>query len=227
MSLIADGILILTCLTTAVYCYILSRRLTRLSNTDEGIGQQIAQLNGALEETHGAVKEIRTNSKAASEKLAREVAAARKTAKQLSRLLAESQKQVHRSYQAEPAPAMSPEAPKAKVPEVAPEKNDDLSGLPSLEDDPTLDTEELELEDDAASEQNLRDVLNEPDGAQQLGFLPDVDLVDDDSATSETLDDDEFDGLLPRRASISDDEFDDTDDPVATGNLMKVERMAL
>ena len=38
MSLIADGVLIATCLTTAVYCLVLSRRLKRLSATDDGIG---------------------------------------------------------------------------------------------------------------------------------------------------------------------------------------------
>ncbi len=37
ITLIADGILIATCLTTAIYCVVLSRRLRRLSNTDDGL----------------------------------------------------------------------------------------------------------------------------------------------------------------------------------------------
>ena len=58
MSLIADGVLIATCLTTAIYCLVLSRRLKRLTSTDDGIGQQILRLNKVLEETKAAVADI-------------------------------------------------------------------------------------------------------------------------------------------------------------------------
>lgn len=78
MSLIADGLLIATCLTTAVYCLVLSRRLRRLSDTGDGIGQQIVRLNTVLEETRVSVGEIRATAKAASDQLAREIAAAKR-----------------------------------------------------------------------------------------------------------------------------------------------------
>ena len=78
MSLIADGLLIATCLTTALYCLVLSRRLRRLSDTGDGLGQQIVRLNTLLEETRVSVGEIRATARTASDQLAREIAAAKR-----------------------------------------------------------------------------------------------------------------------------------------------------
>lgn len=88
MSLIADGLLIATCLTTALYCLVLSRRLKRLSSTDEGVGQQILRLNTALQETKATVSEIRSTAAAASSDLERDIEAAKRQSNQLQMQIA-------------------------------------------------------------------------------------------------------------------------------------------
>ena len=55
MQLIADGLLLATALTAALYCIVLSRRLRRLTDAQSGIGTQIRELTRVLEETRGAV----------------------------------------------------------------------------------------------------------------------------------------------------------------------------
>lgn len=55
MELMADGLLIATALTAALYCIVLSRRLKRLSSTEEGLGGQIVALNGAVEDRKSVV----------------------------------------------------------------------------------------------------------------------------------------------------------------------------
>ena len=86
MSLIADGLLIAACLTMAAYCMVLSRRLRRLSSTEDGIGRQILQFDQALEETRAAMNELRDGSRRASERLSREIAQARKLSADLAAL---------------------------------------------------------------------------------------------------------------------------------------------
>ncbi|MEO0623488.1 MAG: hypothetical protein AAF183_14830 [Pseudomonadota bacterium] len=85
MDLIADGLFIATALTAALYCFVLSRRLRRLSDAETGIGSQIHALNKALEETRSGlsetrrgVAEARASVRNASESLAVEVEAARR-----------------------------------------------------------------------------------------------------------------------------------------------------
>ena len=92
MSLIADGLLIATCLTTALYCLVLSRRLKRLSSTDEGVGQQILRLNTALKETKAAVAEIRSTASAASGELESHIEAAKRQSNQLQMQIARALK---------------------------------------------------------------------------------------------------------------------------------------
>ena len=88
LSLIADGVLIAACLTTAIYCLVLSRRLRRLSQTDDGIGQQIIRLNSALEETKSAVAEMKSATRAASENLTRDIDLAKHQGSQLQKQIA-------------------------------------------------------------------------------------------------------------------------------------------
>lgn len=84
MDLIADGLLIATALTAALYCLVLSRRLRRLTDAQSGVGAQIGELSRVLEETRAAVAETRHNlsesrasARNAGDALAREVAGAR------------------------------------------------------------------------------------------------------------------------------------------------------
>lgn len=91
MQLIADGLLIATALTAALYCLVLSRRLRRLTDAEAGIGTQIHALNKALEETRAGLQETRrgiaearASAGNAREALAGEVAAARREAEALA-----------------------------------------------------------------------------------------------------------------------------------------------
>jgi len=59
MDLIADGLLVATALTAALYCLVLSRRLRRLIDTRSGLGAKIQELNTVLEQTRAALNETR------------------------------------------------------------------------------------------------------------------------------------------------------------------------
>jgi len=92
MELIADGLLIATALTAALYCVILGRRLRRLTDAETGIATQIMALNKALDETRAAladtrrgVTEARGSARGTTDALAREVAAARQAAAEIER----------------------------------------------------------------------------------------------------------------------------------------------
>lgn len=108
MELIADGLLIATALTAALYCLVLSRRLRNLSDSGSGIGAQIEALDRALNETRGAlaetregVGELRASAKSSLAKLARESALATDLASRLESGAARAEATMQRLYQAE------------------------------------------------------------------------------------------------------------------------------
>ncbi len=59
MELIADGLLIAAAATAALYCWVLSRRLTALRNLDKGLGGAIASLSTQVEETRASLSEAK------------------------------------------------------------------------------------------------------------------------------------------------------------------------
>ncbi len=171
MSLIADGLLVATCLTAAIYCFVLSRRLRRLTSTEDGLGQQLLQFNAALAETRAAVKEMRGSAKSASERLAREIAQSKKVAASLERIVVEAEKLLDRRDDYDLPPREEADEPKEDTsraemdpPQVveevnAPDENTDLPDVDDLE----IDESELELDDKP-------DV--ESAGEERLGFIP-------------------------------------------------------
>jgi len=232
MALIADGLLIATCFTTAIYCFVLSRRLRRLSNTEVGIGRQIKALNKALEETRGALGEIRTTAGGASERLARDVATAHRQATQLARLIAKSaEHQAEQPVRGYPA-AQREEMPLAPDPAIAGTGPATVPRAPAA-----YETEMPELGTaDGAAEMTTDEIPEARMGEQQLGFLPDApDLPEDPLELSldlragdpEADDPDTHDGgpeYPPAEvASRADDLAQDHGD----GSILKVERMAL
>lgn len=194
MSLIADGVLIVTCLTTAIYCYVLSARLRRLSNTDEGIGQQIAQLNSTLEETRSTLKEVRASAKTASDRLTRETGQANKVAAVLAKRVAEAEVVMSRAYQAMPAKTDLVQTPEDSVPQgptpdgaseaVLVEEENEIEDLALADDVPEEDTD--------LAEDTIDDTEGGSYGAHQLGFLPELDDDDeeDDLSNAEGASDD-------------------------------------
>jgi hypothetical protein len=110
MSLIADGLLITTALTAAVYCHILARRLRRLADLDTGIGGKISGLDSALEETRAALsqtqarlEDVKSGSQAAGERLRREIARAERLGDDLDAMSTRVETRLRRLYESENA----------------------------------------------------------------------------------------------------------------------------
>lgn len=229
MSLLADGLLIVTCIAATVYCFVLGRRLKQFSNTEEGVGQQIVQLNKTLEDTRAALRESQAGAKAEAEALAREVTAARKLASQL------------RSYnEAASAPKATPTAVAIAPPpsEVAVEPAAEVERQVFEAAEGVAIEEDVSKEDDAADDDDVdpatidvNALLAASAGEQQLGFLPDNEQGDEaDDGEQELQADDQEE---PQDDSIDGEDAEVPEDLAQTGaqeqadNLLKVERMAL
>ncbi len=205
MSLIADGVLIIACLTTAIYCFVLSRRLRSLSGLDEGIGLQIKQMNTALEEMRAAIKTTRASAKTASDRLSREVAEARLTAQRLNQLLQQTSGTEGVPDPLGDLPGEHKGRPSAPSGAVRKNKNGKpvKSSAAGQADEETL-PEEIAFDD------------------ASLSIEPDSDPFGEMSANSGSAKENHH------RESVEDDDFDDLDaaEPQSK-KLMKVERMAL
>lgn len=176
MSLITDGLLIAICLAATLYCRVLSQRLREFSDTKTGVGEQVAQLSVRLEETRDAVKESRVGARQAAERLAREVAQAKKIAADLNHLIESAERTrlgMDLDTSAEPAPAK--QQPASETEAAAPAREPERQPEPEIEED-----EDLLSEEDV----DLDAVRGDP----QLGFLPELDELEDDGALSAPID---------------------------------------
>lgn len=218
MSIITDGLLIATCVTAALYCIVLSRRLARFSDTKSGIGQQIAQLNSILEETRANVRDSQSGAKSVSDRLARDLAGAKKSSKDLTALIERAEAAMDRALELQSAaPRASSsavqQAPTAFAVDDAPFAADTEPAKPGAADATPI--EELDHDDVAEQDFDLSDARGEP----QLGFLPSV-------ADSAAFDDLSVDSTpATRRDDSTDAERSKGEDDAE--NLLKVERMAL
>ena len=226
MAIITDGLLIATCLTAAMYCVVLSRRLARFSDTKTGIGQQISQLNEILEETRTTIKESHSGARAVSERLSRDLATARKASQDLSNLIERAETVLDRAIELQsrpsaavqtgasnailrPAQSVPPQyepvpQQEAAEPEFQPQPQPD-----SVEDSPVID----EVADALAERDfELADARGEP----QLGFLPSI--ADAPSVQDLVVDAAESKNKTETRPDHTDE---------ASENLLQVERMAL
>ena len=212
MSIITDGLLIATCLTAALYCIVLSRRLSRFSDTESGIGKQISQLNTILEETRASAKESQSGAKAVSDRLTRDLTGAKKATQDLAAMIARAEAALDRALELQDSPPAARNVSASVRPEPAP---DVIEETPTETSDSATETsdglspiDEQPHDDIAERDFDLADARGEP----QLGFLPNV---TDTSA-------------------MSDLSFDESAEPVTDQppeedeeNLLKVERMAL
>lgn len=87
MELIADGLLLLAAIVAALYCYVLSRRLQRLSGLEGGLGQAITGLSERVDQMSGALDLAKRSTEAASTELSLRIAEAEKTASALKALV--------------------------------------------------------------------------------------------------------------------------------------------
>ncbi|WP_112320725.1 hypothetical protein [Oceanibium sediminis] len=117
MELIADGLLIAAALTTALYCFVLSRRLAALKALDKGLGGAIAGLSTRVDQTRESLGDMR--------KVARELTTltsqAELAAGRLELLLATTE---HVAAEGRAAQAEKPEEEPAQPPESDPTESD-------------------------------------------------------------------------------------------------------
>ncbi|MEM9756613.1 MAG: DUF6468 domain-containing protein [Pseudomonadota bacterium] len=70
MGVLADFLLLAAALGAGGYCFALSRRLTRLTSMDKGLGSAIAVLSAQVDDLTKALEDARSNSEATVERLA-------------------------------------------------------------------------------------------------------------------------------------------------------------
>ena len=88
MEFLADGLLVVGSVTIAVYCFVLSRRLSALSDMDSGLGQAIGALSDQVGETRASLKDTCDQTEAMVKDLASLTARAEIAAGRLELLLA-------------------------------------------------------------------------------------------------------------------------------------------
>lgn len=179
MAIITDGLLIATCLTAAIYCVVLSRRLARFSDTKTGIGQQISQLNEILEETRTTIKESHSGARSVSERLSRDLAAARKASQDLSALIERAETVLDRAIELQSRPVQPRQTPVAEA--ILPPAQAAFQENPAMPPEMTEPEPEPDLKDDPHAGDESEEALAERDfdladarGEPQLGFLPSI-----------------------------------------------------
>lgn len=88
MALIADILLIAGALGAAFYCFILSRRLTRFTDLENGMGGAVAVLSVQVDEMTKALAAAQKTSKGSAESLEKLTDRAEKAAKRIELMLA-------------------------------------------------------------------------------------------------------------------------------------------
>lgn len=88
LSYAADLLMIAASLGAAIYCLILSRRLTRLTSFDKGIGGAIAVLSAQVDEMKAALAAARTGTEGAGQQLEDLVRQARDISGELELMIA-------------------------------------------------------------------------------------------------------------------------------------------
>lgn len=234
MSLIADGLLIATCLTAAIYCYVLARRLKQFASTEKGIGQQILQLSATLEETRSALKEAQAGAKTDAAALERNIAEARKLATQL-RNLTEQGAAVAAAVNTpidDPAARSRPgvQASVATTGGLMAAAAVEVQETPDAAPPEEIEAKDIEAEEIDLAEINVADLLAASTGEQQLGFLPDDSEEDGDEPESAEISSgsERTEDHAPGASDGNSFDEGSVQAPLGgSGNLLKVERMAL
>jgi hypothetical protein len=87
MELVSDGLLIAAASVAALYCYILSRKLSALSNVDNGLGSAINGLSERIESTRESLSETKSTTTSLARDLAIITARADAASERLETLL--------------------------------------------------------------------------------------------------------------------------------------------
>ncbi len=111
MDMIADILLAAGALGAGFYCFVLSRRLTKFTNLENGVGGAVAVLSAQVDDLTKALAEARASANTSQDKLSELTDRAEGVARRLELMMAS----MH-DLPPEPAPAPAPTA--------APEPND-------------------------------------------------------------------------------------------------------
>ncbi len=87
MDLIADGLLFLGALTASLYCLVLSRRLRRLTQTEDGMGKVITTLSDQVEDMQAALAAAKLTIDGAGAGLTRQIAQAERVKRGLEEMV--------------------------------------------------------------------------------------------------------------------------------------------
>ncbi|MEM9369678.1 MAG: hypothetical protein AAGA26_00845 [Pseudomonadota bacterium] len=90
MALIADGLLLLAALAASLYCWVLSKRLRRLTQLDKGLGAAITSLSEQVSEMQFALNQSKAGIEEKTEALQALTEKAAKVESSLKRLLDQS-----------------------------------------------------------------------------------------------------------------------------------------
>lgn len=88
MSYGADILIIFASLGAMAYCMVLSRRLSRLTSFDKGLGGAIAVMSSQVDEMKAALKEVKSGSDGAGNQLSELVFQAREISSELEMMIA-------------------------------------------------------------------------------------------------------------------------------------------
>ncbi len=132
LTLLADLLLMAAAFGAASYCYVLSRRLTRLSSFDKGLGGAIAVLSAQVDEMKAALEAAQTGSEGAVRQLQKMTEDARTLASDLEMMIAAC-------HDLSSKPAATDEGP--EIPEPAPVSMEDGGGADEGESDASDDAD--------------------------------------------------------------------------------------
>ncbi|OAN69198.1 hypothetical protein A8B78_04960 [Jannaschia sp. EhC01] len=132
MSYGADILVILASLGAMAYCMVLSRRLSRLTSFDKGLGGAIAVMSSQVDEMKAALKEAKSGSDGAGNQLNDLVHQAREISSELEMMIAACHDFAEEAISVQAPVTVAPEDPPAETPEleIKPEDPQDDSVTP-------------------------------------------------------------------------------------------------
>lgn len=145
MDLIADGLLIAGALSAAVYCWILSVRIKRLSDLDDGLGAAIAGLSAKVDQMQTILANTKESTGASKQELEALVSKASRSVRNLERLLDEADetaKAGFTKFEPQPQARTADPEPVAKVIDPDPVSVPEAPTEPTQSEDETIETEE-------------------------------------------------------------------------------------
>ncbi|MEM1274930.1 MAG: hypothetical protein AAGH74_00245 [Pseudomonadota bacterium] len=141
MDLIADGLLVLAALVASLYCWVLSRRLRRLTQLDQGLGAAISSLSEQVEEMQTTLAQSKESIEVRTTLLAN-------LTKEADQAIRRLDSAIKSASELKPAPAEAPVPDPAPMEEASVEEDlgfeetvlelneDDPEPMPDLDDEP-------------------------------------------------------------------------------------------